>query len=308
MTRPFLLVLGCVCAMSLHAQTSEPSGALQSRLQQLSDRLSTAEKNDDIKGVLAFYEEDAISMPDYQPMLRGTNEIGPYYTEIFRRQKVSFLQRQTKEVIPLGKTIIEIGTFKKKLSPTADDTSSLLQGKYCHIWHVQADSSLKIKREISGFFHPVARPEAFVVGLSTHAGEAVIYDEDEIPVELRAYNALMEKYVKNGEGALRSQFFCDDGQFMPFAHPTVSGIQALKPYLVAYDTHGEGFRFDSISVYTYDFEYFQDHVLEYPKFKVKWSTPTASGKAEGKNVRIWKRQKDGSLKLYVEISTHDHLK
>ncbi len=115
----------------------------------------------------------------------------------------------------------------------------------------------------------------------------------------------MEKYVKAGKGALRAQFFSNDGKFMPFSHPTLTGMSELKPYLIAYDTRGADFKFDLLSVYTYDYEYFDEYILEYPKFKVKWSTPNASGVAEGKNIRIWKRQSDKSLKLYLEISTHN---
>lgn len=117
----------------------------------------------------------------------------------------------------------------------------------------------------------------------------------------------MEKYVRIGDGALRSEFFTNDGKFMPFAHSTVTGMDELKPYLIAYDTHREGFTIDSISVHTYHYEYFDDYVLEYPKFKVKWSTPQFSGRTEGKGVRIWKRQEHKSLRIYREIGTHNHI-
>jgi ketosteroid isomerase-like protein len=288
-------------------QPAEKADTVKQQLQKLSDLLTRAEANDDTKSFLAFYDENVISMPEYQPMMRGINEVRSFYTEIFERQDVKSYRRQTEEVIHVGNTIIEIGTFRKEYALLKSDTILTLNGKYCNIWNVRENGGLKIKGEIFGFFHPVDSPQHFVVNLQTRAGESEIYPVDQVPIELRAYNALMEKYVKNGEGALRSQFFTDDGKFMPFAHPTVTGMNELKPYLVAYDTHGEGFKFDSISVYTYYYEYFDGYVLEYPKFKVKWSTPTSSGRAEGKNVRIWKRQKDRSLKLYLEISTHDYL-
>ena len=302
-----LIVFTVIPVACIYAQPDAKVKVLKDRLQKLSGILSLAEKNDDMKSFMAFYEENAISMPEYQPVLRGIKEINSFYKEIFKRQKIKTYQKQTEEVINLGKSIVEIGTFKKEYTGTKADSVFTLNGKYCNIWSLQPDGSLKIKGETFGFFHQVQHPETFVVNVETQAGEAEIHPEHKIPMELRAYNALMEKYVKNGEGALRSQFFTEDGKFMPFAHPTVTGINELKQYLVAYDTHGGGFKFDSISVYTYDYEYFNDYVLEYPKFKVKWSTPTNSGKAEGKGVRIWKRQKDKSLKLYIEIGTHNYL-
>lgn len=301
-----LVTLSFIGVDNLFAQVDKKADNLKQRIQKSSTILTIAEKNDDIKTFLALYEENAISMHDYQPMLRGINDIETYYKEIFRRQRIKVFQREIEEVINLGKTtIVEIGTFKKECSVQEADSILVLNGKYCCVWNIQADGSLKIKGEIFGFFHEIKSPENFVVSLQNHFVESDIHKESEIPIELRAYNALMEKYVKNGEGALRSQFFTNDGRFMPFSHPTLTGMDELKPYLIAYDTRGVDFKFDFLSVYTYDYEYFDEYVLEYPKFKVKWSTPSASGVAEGKNIRIWKRQRDKSLKLYLEISTHN---
>ncbi len=100
-------------------------------------------------------------------------------------------------------------------------------------------------------------------------------------------------------------FFTNDASFMPFANSTVTGIDNLKPYLVAYNS-GE-VTIDSISVYTYHYENFDDYLLEYPKFRVKFTTPQTSGSMQGKGIRIWKRQADKSLKIHREIGLHDHL-
>jgi ketosteroid isomerase-like protein len=301
-----IITLTFISVDTVFAQIDNKRDNLIQKVQKLSDILMTAEKNDDTKNFLTLYEENAISMPDYQPMLRGIDEISIYYKEIFQRQRIKSFQKKIEEVINLGKTtIVEIGTFKKEYTVLETDSILTLNGKYCYVWNIQPGGSLKIKGEISGFFHPVKNPKNLVVSLQTHLGESEIHKENETPIELRAYNALMEKYVKNGEGALRSQFFTNDGKFMPFAHPTLTGMNELKPYLIAYDTRGTDFKFDLLSVYTYDYEYFDEYILEYPKFKVKWSTPNALGVVEGKGIRIWKRQDDKSLKLYLEISTHN---
>jgi hypothetical protein len=117
----------------------------------------------------------------------------------------------------------------------------------------------------------------------------------------------MEKGVRIRDGVLRSEFFTEDARFMPFADSTKTGIEQLKPYLIAYSTRGN-VTIDSIACYTYHHEDFNDFILEYAMFKVKWRVPDVSGMTEGKGIRIWKRQKDKSLKLYREIGTHDHLK
>ena len=133
-----------------------------------------------------------------------------------------------------------------------------------------------------------------------------ILTKKKIPFELKAYNALMEKGVRDRNAMLRSAFFMETGSFKPFADTTVTGIEQIKPYLIAYNSGGK-VTIDFIRCYTYDFEYAGDYILEYAMCKVAWSRPDVSGRIEGKGIRIWKRQDDHSLRLYREIGTHNHL-
>jgi hypothetical protein len=146
--------------------------------------------------------------------------------------------------------------------------------------------------------------------LETHKNQPdrlVTSRQQEMPFELKAYNALMEKGVRTRDAALRASFFTDDGSFFPFADTTVTGMGQIKPYLIAYSSRGE-VSIDSIQCYTYDFEQSDNYILEYDMFKVRWSTVDLTGRTEGKGIRIWKRQYDHSLRLYREIGTHNHIK
>jgi len=203
---------------------------------------------------------------------------------------------------------MEIGTFKKEyFSTNSPDTLLTQNGKYCNIWEAKKDGSFKIKGESFGFFHPIKNPEELIVQMNkVQPDESDVYLQKEIPFELKAYNALMEKGVRTRDGNLRAEFFTQDGSFSPFADSTVTGIENLKPYLVAYSNMGV-VNIDSIMCYTYEFEDFGDHMIEYAMFKVKWSVPNFSGKTEGKGIRLWKRQPDNSLRLHREIGTHNYI-
>jgi ketosteroid isomerase-like protein len=299
-----LLFLLISCAKE---KSSDPvrSDNIRQRLQTLSEIRTAAEKKDDLKNYLSYYNENAISMPEYQMILQGSNQIETFYETIFQRQNIKTLQRKVDEIIDLGKTIIEIGTFKKEYTHPENDTLITQNGKYWNVWDVKPDGSLKLKGEAFGFFHPVKYPEMLVVK-NTPPEVSDISLNEETPFELKAYNALMEKGVRNRDGVLRSEIFTTDGSFMPFADSTVTGMAKIKPYLIAYSSYGK-VTIDSISCYTYHSEYFDDHVLEYAKFRVKWTVPGFSGRTQGKGIRIWKRQEDGSLKLHREIGTHNHL-
>ena len=116
----------------------------------------------------------------------------------------------------------------------------------------------------------------------------------------------MEKGVRNRDGNLRSEFFAPDGRFYPYADTAIVGLARIKSHLLEYNSRGN-VSIDSIMCYTFDFSYFENYVLEYDMFKVKWSVPNFSGRTEGKGIRIWKRLPDGSLRLFREIGTHNHL-
>ncbi len=279
----------------------------ENELRQLTRQLTDAEIADDLETFLEHYNPDAVSMPEYQLTLEGQDEIGNFYREIFARQKIRSFERVPREYIHLDSMIVEIGTFKKEYSDSTNDSVQILRGKYWYVWKRKSDTGYKISGESFGFFHHVPHPERMVVlGSKTQPDESRLQPKKEIPFELKAYNALMEKGVRTRDGVLRSGFFTGDGSFNPFADTTVTGMAEIKPYLIAYSSRGT-VRIDSIMCYTYDFEQEGDLILEYDMFKVKWSVPDFSGRTEGKGIRIWKRQADHSLRLFREIGTHNHL-
>jgi ketosteroid isomerase-like protein len=313
--KPCGLVVFCsgmvlLIAVSCSKEKNEELLSLENaelKLRDLTSKLTNLETADNLDDFLNYYDSSAISMPEYQLTLQGRGEIKNFYREIFFRQKVVEFRRTSHEFIHLGNTIVEIGSFKKKYIDSQTDTTLTLLGKYWMVWNKQADGNFKIKGEAFGFFHSVSHPESLTVPIAkTQPNESDILREKEIPFELKAYNALMEKGVRTRDGKLRSEFFTADGRVYPFADTTVTGIDQIKPYLIEYSRRGE-VSIDSIMCYTLDFINVGAYTLEYDMFKVKWRVPNFSGRTEGKGIRIWKRQDDGSLRLYREIGTHNHL-
>lgn len=287
------------------ADTLELRQNAEQQLQRITEKITGSEINDDLGTFLQYYHAEAISMPEYQLTLQGQQEIGNFYRDIFARQKIKTFQRHAHEFIHLGRIIVEIGTFKKEYTGTTSDTLLTQNGKYWNIWESQADGDFKIKGEAFGYFHAVDDPETLIVQMgNAQPDESEIQLQKEIPFELKAYNALMEKGVRKRDAILRSEFFTNDGSFFPFADTTVTGVNEIKPYLTEYSSRGT-VTIDSIMCYTYHFENLNDHVLEYDMFKVKWTVPGFSGRTEGKGIRIWQRQEDHSLKIYREIGTHN---
>ncbi|WP_138991177.1 hypothetical protein [Larkinella sp. C7] len=281
---------------------------IQQRLQQHSEALVTAEKNDDLDVFLSYYATNAIVMPEYQLTRTGLREIREFYQELFQRQHIRTLQQKADEWIWLtDSTIVELGTFRKQfIDPALGDSLQTHRGQYWHIWRAQSDGTIKLQGVAYGFFHPVTHPKRLVVATGKQPDEPEIHTIRTPSVELQAYNALMEKGVQTRNGALRSSFFAEDGSFKPYAEELVTGMLRIKPYLIAYSNRGV-VTIDSVSCYTYASEAFERYTLEYDMFKVKWHRANVAGRTEGKGIRIWKRQPDQSLRLYREIGTHNYL-
>ncbi len=292
----YLFVVGCNSAETL----VEP---LEDRLKKLSDYKIRAEINDDFRGISSLYSPDAISMREYQPLLQGIEEIEAYYTEIFSRQRIKHFERSIKEVVSMDSAILEIGTFAKEFLNESDSVR-LFEGKYWNVWRPLPNGELKLVGEAHGYFHPVQHPEELVMQRSGLSRKTKLEPITDAPLELKAYNALMETAVRNRDGVLRAEFFADDGQFMPFADTTKTGMNELRPYLIQYNSGDVSI--PSISVATYQYENQGEYILEYPIFEVTWEVQGFSGFTSGKGIRLWKRQKDRSLKIYREIGCHDH--
>lgn len=97
---------------------------------------------------LELYANDAISLPNNEPMLEGLPAIRKANEEMVKSgMKITSFEPTIVKVIPNGNLITEIGTYKISLSAPGTDQPMNEQGKYVTIWEKQNDGSLKIKVE-----------------------------------------------------------------------------------------------------------------------------------------------------------------
>lgn len=97
---------------------------------------------------LDYYTKDAISLPNYDPILEGIDALRRANEEMAKSEmKITSYEPTTLKVIPNGNMIIEIGTYSITLSVPGVDRSINEYGKYLTIWEKQKDGSLKIKIE-----------------------------------------------------------------------------------------------------------------------------------------------------------------
>ena len=252
-----------------------------------------------------LYRADAFSMPEYQPVLRGTRLIAAYHRAMIGRRRVTNYVPVTSEIFDLGDTLVEIGTFTIRWSDRADEE----RGKFIHVWGVESDRSLKLKADVWGYFRPLADPAAFFAALPDAPTRPVARaaGDEALGAMLDAGNARNAEAVRTKDVEAKIADYTDDAIIMPFADTPRRGMAEIRPYLTAYTAAGSGATFRDVQVWTRGFENHDDWVIEYAGFRVEWAAGGQSGTVKGGGIRLWKRQADRSLKLHRQIGTHDHV-
>lgn len=289
-------------------QSSEPPTALvksnhRLELEKLQSIFIQAFLRQDFDAISDYYRKNTRLMTDFQPTLEGKDPIKTYYREQWQSKPLKAYQKVMEEVFDLGTLVLELGSFTKIRNP--GDT---LRGEYWNIWENPQPGIYLLITEAYGYNHPIEDPTQFLLSEQLQGDQAeplTTPNDREEPFELRAYNALMEKAVRERDGLTRTDFFTPDGVFYPFAEAPKRGLEELKPYLLAYNQGPVVI--DSIRVWAYDYQYINQGILEYSKFYVEWRIPDFAGKTQGKGIRYWQRQEDQSLRIHREIGLHNYL-
>lgn len=139
-----LLILNA-SAFSLYAQGMDK---LRERITEANDKFVSAMIDGDFETMNSMYTENVLSLPSYQPMIRGLDAI----------KEMSELQKQsgwatkhfvlnTTDIIPAGIFAIEVGNFEIVMIMPEGPEEWVDNGKYITIWEMQNDGNLKIRIE-----------------------------------------------------------------------------------------------------------------------------------------------------------------
>jgi uncharacterized protein (TIGR02246 family) len=101
---------------------------------------------DDLDAWLGFYLDDAISLPEYSPMLVGKDAIRRHYEEMATSGvEVTSMKAVPTRVWKAGDQVIEIGTYEMVLSAPGMPDPITDKGKYVTIYQRQKGGKLKVK-------------------------------------------------------------------------------------------------------------------------------------------------------------------
>jgi ketosteroid isomerase-like protein len=120
---------------------------VKTKIEALNKVFIQAMLDNDTDKLLSLYTEDIISMPSYQPTVKGITKVRELSEmQIKSGWKTTHFTLSVTDIIFQGNLVIEIGNYDMKMSgPDVPEWAD--NGKYITIWEEQKDGSLKIKVE-----------------------------------------------------------------------------------------------------------------------------------------------------------------
>ena len=139
----FLIAL-IIISSSIFAQDVDK---VKAKIEEMNKVYTKAMIDNDIDKMLSMYTNDIISMPSYQPTVKGFAKV----KELSEMQaksgwKTTQFDLSITDIIVQGNLAIEIGNYNMKMTgPDVPEWADY--GKYITIWEEQKDGSMKIKVE-----------------------------------------------------------------------------------------------------------------------------------------------------------------
>jgi ketosteroid isomerase-like protein len=121
---------------------------LKKKVQMMNDEYAKQMVGGDMSTLWDYYTEDIISMPSYEPMIKGLEACKMSAQKMEESgMKITAFSTTSTDVIQSGNLVVDIGTYKITMQVPGMDMPWDDHGKYLNIWEMQNDGSMKLKVE-----------------------------------------------------------------------------------------------------------------------------------------------------------------
>jgi ketosteroid isomerase-like protein len=142
-TTVLLLLIMLLAVPQLNAQ--DDAKKLKSEITEMNNKMLKAWKAEDWATANSYYAENVISMPSYEPMLKGkSNVIEKSKKNHEAGYKMLEMNLNIDEVYPDKNYVIEVGHYVIKMQIPGMDKPMDDNGKYLTVWERQKDGTLKV--------------------------------------------------------------------------------------------------------------------------------------------------------------------
>ncbi len=143
----FAILFAFLFAASL--LNAQDTAELMKKIQMMNDESAQKMVSGDVAAMWAIYSDDVISMPSYEPMLKGIEACKQSYKKMTESGvKMTAFKSTVTDIMQSGNFVVDIGTYEITMTvPQMGDMPWTDKGKYMTIWEMQDDGSLKVKAE-----------------------------------------------------------------------------------------------------------------------------------------------------------------
>jgi len=257
--------------------------------------------------LLPYYSESVRLMPAFQRTVIGKSNAGLYHKAFSNRFAIENLSRMEIEILDLGGQVLEIGKLDMKIVMKSSGKHYELEGTYLNVWQALDGDELAIITEAwnynsyYGELHDHLKFEE-VPSIYT-ALQPNVPVNNNISFELAALNRLLDKTVTHHDANVWSQYYANDAMLIPGYHPPRRGRKEIDEYI---QMHVKELPiFEGLDIRNDRIDNLGTFVVEYASHIASWKNGDSSGVGTGKNIRIWRRESDHSLKLFRSMAMYD---
>ncbi|UZR97564.1 nuclear transport factor 2 family protein [Chondrinema litorale] len=254
----------------------------------------------------SYYDEDVRLMPEFQKTIFSGEDAQAYFNAFAERFELEEYNREKIEILDLGKRVVELGNFTMKLKLKSNRKTYDLVGKYEQFWSKADGGKLSLITEAWNYNHAIEISEQLKfneVPSTNVALQAHVTINDPISFELAALNKLMEEAIIKHDSKLWAQFYSDEGMFIYSFNPIYKGRKALDDFLEKHTA--EMPIFEKLDIRNDQIDDLGEFVIEYASHTAIVKSGDYSGINTGKDLRIWRREGNGHLKIFRAMAMYD---
>ncbi|HEU5289344.1 MAG TPA: nuclear transport factor 2 family protein [Cyclobacteriaceae bacterium] len=255
--------------------------------------------------IQSYFADDIRLMPEFQKTIITKANVTLYWKLFGGRFDTQEFNRTETEIIDIGSRIVEIGSFSSKMKSKSDGKVFELKGKYLDLWEKRGDQILLLTQAWNydyaiNFGDQLKFPEvpSVIVAYEPH-----VPIDNPIRFELAAINDFMETVISQRDSKIWSQFYADDASWLYTANSIVQGRKSLDDF---FERHAKELPiFEKLNIRNDRIDDFGKYVVEYASHVAIIRNGDFSGIFTGKDLVLWRREPNGSLKIFKHIGMYD---
>lgn len=306
MVAALLVGIAPSAAFAVETRSTAPTAEQVTRLERHRADYAQARLNGAAGECAASFAQDVRLMPEYHGTIFGRADAERYFRAFSGRFNVTRYERTALGAWNLGGRLVEFGRFVQTCVRADDGRARELEGKYVDIWSRKEGGEWEVIATTWNysrwpeFADELRFPE--VPGVRV-AMEAHVPVNGGLSFELAALNRLQEQAIVEQDHRVWAQFYADDAVLLP-NHDTVRmGRVEIDTYLESHVSHMPVF--EKLDIRNDRIDDLGEWAIDYASHVAIWRNGDASGVNTGKNIRIWRREPRGGLKMVCQAGTYD---